>query len=138
MKKRYYCFHCQREVATYWLLLYRVCSRCGRKIYDNGERFYKVCDKCKANLPPDAAVCIKCSYHFSGDNAIRVYEDSKRRYGKGRQTPDNSSDGDSDDGDSRFKGNVFFGALIAPLFFLLVCVLICRLLGLILFYTVVK
>ena len=71
--KKYFCFYCQKKVTTYWWPWKRVCTKCGGKIFDDGQRFYKVCDKCKSNLPPDAAVCIKCGYHFSGDNARKVY-----------------------------------------------------------------
>lgn len=71
--KKYFCFHCQKEVAPYSLWKWRFCPQCKHRITDNGEGFYMVCDKCGASLPPDAKRCLKCGHGLLGDKDIDVY-----------------------------------------------------------------
>lgn len=71
--KKYYCFYCQKYVKCYRMFWWRVCANCHHYIVDDGNGFHKVCDKCKAKLPTDAAVCLKCGYHFSNRYAKKVY-----------------------------------------------------------------
>jgi len=71
--KKYFCFHCQKEVAPFSFWKWRFCPHCKRRITDTGEGFYMVCDKCGANLPPDAKRCLKCGYGLTGDKDIDVY-----------------------------------------------------------------
>jgi ribosomal protein S26 len=71
--KKYFCFHCQKEVEPYSFWKWRFCPHCKRRITDNGEGFYMVCDKCGANLPPDAKRCLKCGHTLYGEKDIDVY-----------------------------------------------------------------
>lgn len=71
--KKYFCFHCQKEVEPYSFWKWRFCPQCKRRITDNGEGFYMVCDKCGANLPPDAKRCLKCGYGLTGNKDIDAY-----------------------------------------------------------------
>lgn len=72
--KKYYCFYCQKYVKFYRMFWWRVCANCHHYMVDDGNGFYKVCDKCKAKLPTDAAVCLKCGYHFSNRYAKNTYK----------------------------------------------------------------
>ena len=71
--KKYFCFHCQKEVKPFSLWKWRFCPLCKRKMTDNGEGFYMVCDRCGANLPPEAGRCLKCGQTFFGVQDINVY-----------------------------------------------------------------
>lgn len=71
--KKYFCFHCQKEVEPYSFWKWRFCRQCKRRITDNGEGFYMVCDKCGANLPPDAKHCLKCGHGLPGNKDIDTY-----------------------------------------------------------------
>lgn len=71
--KKYFCFHCQKDVTPYSFWKWRFCPHCKRRITDNGEGFYMVCDKCGANLPPNAGQCLKCGQRLSGNKDIDVY-----------------------------------------------------------------
>ncbi len=71
--KKYFCFHCQKEIEPFSFWKWRFCPQCKRLITDDGEGFYMVCDKCGANLPPDAKRCLKCGHSFCGEKDIDVY-----------------------------------------------------------------
>jgi len=71
--KRFYCFYCQKNIDPFKLFKWKFCPDCKHYISDTGDGFYKVCDRCGANLPTDAADCIKCGYAFHGDNALKEY-----------------------------------------------------------------
>lgn len=72
--EKLYCFNCQRDVRPFKFFKWRFCPDCRRYMHDDGSGFYKVCDDCGANLPADAARCIKCGYKFYGDNAVKEYD----------------------------------------------------------------
>lgn len=71
--KKCYCFYCQENVEPRGFRKLKFCPQCKRFMSDEGEGFYKVCDNCGANMPTDAARCLKCGYTFKGDNALREY-----------------------------------------------------------------
>ncbi|MBR3676345.1 MAG: hypothetical protein IKN71_04350 [Alphaproteobacteria bacterium] len=71
--KKYFCYYCQENTEPRLGLNGKFCPRCGCYLLDENTDFFRVCDKCGANLPPDAAVCLLCGYHFSGNNAQKVY-----------------------------------------------------------------
>lgn len=71
--KKFYCFYCQKDVSPFKFFKWRFCPDCKHYMCDNGEGFYKICDNCGANLPADAAHCIKCGYAFKGDSAQKEY-----------------------------------------------------------------
>lgn len=81
MNKKYFCYYCQEGTEPRWGLNGKFCPRCGCYLLDENIDFFKVCNKCGANLPPDAAVCLLCGYHFSGDNAQKVYHLKKCAFG---------------------------------------------------------
>ena len=64
--KKFFCFHCQKEVKPFGLWKWRFCPHCKHFMTDDVEGFYKVCDNCGANLSPNAASCLKCGYVFDG------------------------------------------------------------------------
>lgn len=72
MKKRY-CYYCEEDVRPIWWFGRYICPKCLYYMLDKGDGFYKVCEKCGAKLPPDAAVCLICNYHFSGEHACKHY-----------------------------------------------------------------
>ncbi|MBR1825766.1 MAG: zinc ribbon domain-containing protein [Alphaproteobacteria bacterium] len=71
--KKYFCFYCQKEIKPERWRFRFVCPHCGCYVTDDGSGFHKICDKCEAELPTDSAVCMKCGYHFSGENARKVH-----------------------------------------------------------------
>lgn len=71
--KKYFCFHCQKEVEPFSFFKWRFCRVCKRIITDNGDGFYMVCDKCGANLPPEAKRCLKCGHGFYGEKDVDTY-----------------------------------------------------------------
>ena len=71
--KNCYCFYCQENVKPLGFRKIKFCPKCKHYMTDDGEGFYKVCDDCGANMPTDAAQCLKCGYNFKGDNALREY-----------------------------------------------------------------
>jgi len=71
--KKFYCFYCQKDVQPFKFFKWRFCPTCKRYMSDDGEGFYKICDRCEANMPTDAAHCLKCGYAFEGDNARKEY-----------------------------------------------------------------
>lgn len=64
--KKFFCFHCQQDVAPYKILKWRVCPHCHRLMSDDGSGFYRECDKCGANMPSDAEFCLKCGHNLVG------------------------------------------------------------------------
>lgn len=66
--KKYFCFHCQKEVQPFGFKIKKLnllfCPKCLHHITDDGNGFYRICDYCKANVSPKDSVCPKCGYVF--------------------------------------------------------------------------
>ena len=71
--KKFYCFHCQQNIEPIGFWKMRFCPHCHRYVTDKGEGFYKVCDSCGANLPADAAKCLKCGHYMEMENTMEQY-----------------------------------------------------------------
>lgn len=71
--KRYFCFHCQKQVEPHHIFKWRLCPHCHHRITDDGSGFYRVCDGCGANLASDSAQCLKCGKVFDGQ-ALKEYQ----------------------------------------------------------------
>ena len=66
--KKYFCFHCQKEVQPIGLQAKKLnllfCPKCLHRITDDGNGFYRICDNCGVNTAPSANICPKCGYIF--------------------------------------------------------------------------
>lgn len=77
--KKFFCFHCQKDVKPYKFWKKMLCPKCFHFITDTDNGIYLVCDRCGANMSVDATNCPKCGSGVNEHQDLEVYNISSKQ-----------------------------------------------------------